>query len=76
MVAPTAQPMIPTVSPAQRETMQAAVIAGPGFETLRPALAREPPHDVAVGVEDADRRHVRRRQPLLPAAPRAPVPPA
>src|SRR5262249_12989963 len=42
------------------------VIAGPGRERMRLPGAARAAHDVAVGVENADRRHVDGGKPLLP----------
>ena len=50
----------------QREGVERGVIAGPIRKRLRLTGLPQPAHDIAVGVQDAERRHIDRRQALLP----------
>ena len=50
----------------QREGVEHGVIAGPVRKRLRLTGLPQPAHDIAVGIQDAERRHIDRCQTLLP----------
>ena len=50
----------------QFKAVQLCVIARPGLKRLRSVFPSEPPHDVAIGIENADGWHVDIREPFLP----------
>jgi hypothetical protein len=52
--------------PAKRERIKLGMIAGPALEWFRLPRALQPAHEVTIRIENADARHIHRRQALLP----------